>query len=121
MTYTKCSGSGDCNGFFLPLNDLMGVLNGKWKMRLILCLSSEPKRFNEMKKCHGISPRILSKELKDLEINGVVLRTELNDNLKSVEYSLTDAGKELVSIILQLQKWGTTHRQNVLEENDRLK
>nr|WP_321452553.1 helix-turn-helix domain-containing protein [uncultured Carboxylicivirga sp.] len=114
MACTKCSGYGDCNGFFLPLNDLMCVLNGKWKMRLILCLSSEPKRFNEIKKCHEISPRILSKELKELEINGVVLRTELNDNLKSVEYSLTDAGKELVSIILQLQLWGEEHRRKVM-------
>ncbi|MCU4164213.1 winged helix-turn-helix transcriptional regulator [Carboxylicivirga caseinilyticus] len=115
MACVKCSGLGDCNGFFVPLNDLMCVLNGKWKMRLILCLASEPKRFNEMKKCHGISPRILSKELKELEINGVVNRKELNDNLKSVEYSLTTPGNELVKIILQLQKWGASHRKNVLD------
>jgi DNA-binding HxlR family transcriptional regulator len=93
----------------------MSVLNGKWKMRLILCLASEPKHFNEIWKCHGISPRILSKELKELELNSILIRTELNDNLKSVVYSLTEQGVELVPIILQLQKWGTRYRKSILE------
>ncbi|PKQ62320.1 hypothetical protein BZG02_13505 [Labilibaculum filiforme] len=114
MACTKCSGSGECNTFLLPFNDLMNVLSGKWKIRLILCLQSEPKRFNEMKKCHGISPRILSKELKDLEMNGVIIRTELNDNMKAVVYSLSEMGTELIPIILQLHKWGTDHRQKML-------
>ncbi|MDR1682302.1 MAG: helix-turn-helix transcriptional regulator, partial [Candidatus Symbiothrix sp.] len=108
-------GHGDCSSFFVPLNDLMSVLNGKWKMRLILCLASEPKHFNEIWKCHGISPRILSKELKELELNSILIRTELNDNLKSVVYSLTEQGVELVPIILQLQKWGTRYRKSILE------
>ncbi len=116
MSCIKCSGSGDCEGFFLPLNDLMCVLNGKWKMRIILCLVSESKHFNEIKKCHKISPRILSKELKELELNGVVNREELNDNLKSVVYSLTDPGMELVPIIIQLQEWGKKHRERILEK-----
>ncbi len=118
MSCTKCSGNDGCGDFFLPLNDLMGVLSGKWKMRLILCMYSEPKRFNEMKKCHGISPRILSKELKELEMSGVLCREELNDSLKSVEYSLTNAGRDLVAIIMQLQKWGQAHRNNVLRNGD---
>jgi DNA-binding HxlR family transcriptional regulator len=114
MACTKCSGQGDCSSFFVPLNDLMSVLNGKWKMRLILCLASEQKHFNEIWKCHGVSPRILSKELKELELNMILTRTELNDNLKSVVYSLTKQGAELVPIILQLQKWGTRHRESIL-------
>ncbi len=105
---------GECNAFFLPLNDLMSVLNGKWKMRIILCLASEPKRFNEIKKCHNISPRILSKELKELKMNEIITRTEVNDNLKTVIYTLTEMGNELIPIIMQLQKWGTNHRQKVL-------
>ncbi len=115
MSCTKCSGMGDCNGFFLPLNDLMCVLNGKWKIRIILCLASEPKHFNEIKKCHTISPRVLSKELKELELNGVVNREEINDNLKSVIYSLTDAGIELIPLIMQLQEWGKKHRERILD------
>ncbi len=83
-------------------------------MRIILCLASEPKHFNEIKKCHEISPRILSKELKELEINDIVKRTEVGDNLKSVIYSLTEQGEELIPIIMQLQKWGMMHRQNIL-------
>ena len=114
MDCTKCSGKGDCNSFLLPLDDLIGVLNGKWKMRLILCLSAETKRFNEIKRCHEISPRILSKELKELEMYGIISRTEVNNNLKSVDYALTDIGLELIPIIVQLQKWGTDYRKKVL-------
>lgn len=116
MTCTKCSGKGDCNSFFLPLNDLLRVLSGKWKMRLILCVASEPKRFNEMKNCHEISPRILSKELKELEMNGIISRTEINNSLKTVYYALTDIGKELIPIIVQFQKWGTDYRQKMLSQ-----
>ena len=114
MACTKCSGMNDCNAFFLPLNDLLTVLNGKWKMRLILCLASEPKRFNEMKNCHGISPRILSKELKELEMNGIIIKTEVKDSLNTVIYTLTEIGLELIPIIMQLQKWGDAHRHKVL-------
>ncbi|MDR2119493.1 MAG: helix-turn-helix transcriptional regulator [Tannerella sp.] len=119
MACIKCSGKGDCNGFFLPLNDLMGVLSGKWKMRLILCMANEPKHFNEIWKCQGISPRILSKELKELELNSIIVRTEIDDNLKSVIYSLTEPGRELVPVIMQLQKWGTVHRENILSGGQR--
>ena len=121
MACTKCSGMNDCNTFFLPLNDLLTVLNGKWKMRLILCLSSEPKRFNEMKKCHGISPRILSKELKELEMNGIIIKTEVKDSLNTVIYTLTEIGLELIPIIMQLQKWGDAHRHKVLAQIQRKK
>lgn len=114
MACAKCSGKGDCDSFFLPLNDLLRVLNGKWKMRLILCIASETKRFNEIKNCHEISPRILSKELKELEMYGIISRTEVNDNLRSVNYALTDIGTELVPIIIQFQKWGTDYRQKAL-------
>lgn len=116
MACTKCSGHCDCEPFFLPLNDLLRVLSGKWKMRLILCIASEGKRFNEMKNCHKISPRILSKELKELELNGIISRTEMNDNLKTVNYDLTDIGAELVPIILQFQKWGSDYREMVLQK-----
>lgn len=116
MACTKCSGKGDCEAFFLPLDDLLRVLNGKWKMRLILCIANEPKRFNEIKKCHEISPRVLSKELKELEMYGIISRTELNDNLKSVNYALTETGTELIPVIVQFQKWGTSYRQKILSK-----
>ena len=114
MACTRCQGADSCNAFFLPLNDLMSILNGKWKIRIILCLASEPKRFNEIKKYHNISPRILSKELKELEANEIISRAELGDSLKSVQYSLAELGKELIPIIIQLQKWGEIHRSRII-------
>jgi DNA-binding HxlR family transcriptional regulator len=74
----------------------------------------ESKRFNEMKRCHDISPRILSKELKELEMYGIISRTEVNDSLKTVNYALTDIGTELIPIIVQFQKWGSDYRQKFL-------
>ncbi|WP_346864093.1 helix-turn-helix domain-containing protein [uncultured Draconibacterium sp.] len=93
----------------------MFVLNGKWRIRIILCLASGEKGFNEIKKCHNISPRILSKELKELEINKVINRYKKEDNFKSVIYELSEQGKELIPIIIKLQEWGERHRKNVLD------
>ncbi|HAQ19888.1 MAG TPA: transcriptional regulator [Prolixibacteraceae bacterium] len=85
---------------------MLNVLNGKWKMRIVLCLASEPKRFNEIKKCHEISPRILSKKLKELKMNEVITRTEVNDNLKTVIYALTEHGNELIPHYYATSKMG---------------
>jgi DNA-binding HxlR family transcriptional regulator len=104
------SGKKSCQEFLLPLNDLMGVLNGKWKISLLICISTGPKRFNELKICHQISPRVLSKELKDLILHNVVSRKENDDNLGSVDYQLTEQGEALIPIIKQLHTWAVKYR-----------
>ncbi|HAW80185.1 MAG TPA: transcriptional regulator, partial [Balneola sp.] len=78
----KCSGE-----FVLAVNDTMNVLNGKWKLPIIGSLLYGKKRFKELEReIPKITPRMLSKELKDLEVNSIVTRTVYNTTPVTIEY-----------------------------------
>ncbi|MBY0426334.1 MAG: helix-turn-helix transcriptional regulator, partial [Cytophagales bacterium] len=65
-----------CMGMLLPVKDALQVLNGRWKLPIIISLTFGAKRFRQISKdVHGITDRMLSKELKDLETNQLVKRT----------------------------------------------
>jgi DNA-binding HxlR family transcriptional regulator len=67
-----------------------------------------------VREIHGITPRMLSKELKDLEVNQLVKRTVYDTSPVTVEYSLTPYGKSLQKVIEELRTWGTQHRKRIL-------
>jgi DNA-binding HxlR family transcriptional regulator len=75
------------------------------------------KRFNEMEReIPKITARMLSKELRELEMNELVKRT-VHDNIPVViEYSLTDYGRSLDDVIEALHKWGTQHRKKIMSK-----
>ncbi|MGI5964919.1 MAG: winged helix-turn-helix transcriptional regulator [Candidatus Methanomethylophilaceae archaeon] len=86
----------------------MSVIGGRWKST-ILCLLSRngTLRFSELqRKITGISPRILSKQLKELERDGVVSRNETGEKPVKVEYSLTSKGKSLIPVLSAIAEWG---------------
>jgi DNA-binding HxlR family transcriptional regulator len=102
--------------FVLAVNDTLNVISGKWKLPIIGSLLFGKKRFKEMEKSiPKITPRMLSKELKELEINGIVSRTVYNTIPLTVEYELTDAGKKVEKLINVIVEWGIQHRKNMLE------
>lgn len=104
-----------CLIHILPVRDALDILNGKWKLPIIVALTFGPKRFKELQKdITGITARMLSKELKDLEINELVKRTVYDTMSVSVEYSLTPYGYTLKQIINELKKWGTKHRTKIM-------
>ncbi|WP_428232748.1 winged helix-turn-helix transcriptional regulator [Flavobacterium sp.] len=106
----------ECAGSLRNIIDALYVLNGKWKIALILSLIQSSKRFNEIKKeIEGISPKILAKELKDLELNDFVKRTVHQTIPVSVVYEVTDYSKTLKSVIHELSNWGKMHREKVKE------
>lgn len=70
-------------------------------------------KFRELAKEAGISPRILSKELKELEANGLVSRTVLDTRPISVEYELTAYSVSLNEVISTMYEWGQMHRQKI--------
>lgn len=106
----------ECRQAMLPVLDAMYVLQGKWVLPIILALTFDKCGFRELERqVIGISPRMLSKELKHLEDNFVVSRKVLPTKPVSVEYSLTAHGKSLKSVILALQKWGSKHRSVIKE------
>jgi DNA-binding HxlR family transcriptional regulator len=106
----------ECKKNLLPVKDALDILGGKWKLPIIVALSFNNKHFREMiREIQGITPRMLSKELKDLEVNQLVKRTVYDTSPVSVEYSLTPYGKSLQKVIGELRKWGTIHRKRILD------
>lgn len=105
----------ECMGMIRPVKDALEVLNGKWKLPIIIALTFGNKRFSEMaREIPGITDRMLSKELRDLEMNFMVKRTVYDAVPVVVEYSLTEYGESLDSIIEELRKWGLKHRKKVM-------
>jgi DNA-binding HxlR family transcriptional regulator len=97
----------------LAIKDTIHVLQGKWKIPIIGALFKDINRFNEMaRSIPKITPRMLSRELKELELNGIVTRTETED---LISYQLTPSGHELFAVIQQMIKWGMQHRQTVMK------
>lgn len=103
--------------FVLAINDTLNVFNGKWKMPIIGSLLFDKKRFTEIQRnIPKITPRMLSKELKDLEINGIVKRTVYDTIPVSVEYELTDSAKSLGEVLDKMLEWGLQHRESVISK-----
>lgn len=107
----------ECKKHILAVNDAMYVLNGKWKISIVATLFYHKKRrFSDMlKDVDGISNKMLSKELKELEINKLVKRTVLDTQPITVEYELTEYGQNLEAVISNLSDWGTEHRKEIIK------
>jgi len=106
----------ECRGMILPVRDALDVLNGKWKLPILISLTLRKKRFGEMaKEIPKITDRMLSKELRELELHGLIKRTVYDTIPVVIEYSVTEYGHSLDSVIIELRKWGTQHRQRVIE------
>ena len=102
----------ECLNMIRPVKDALDVLNGKWKLPIIIALSFGNKRFGEIsKEIPKITDRMLSKELRDLEMNRLVKRTVYDSMPVIVEYSLTEYGHSLDKVIDELRKWGVQHRK----------
>ena len=101
--------------FVLAINSTLNVISGKWKLPIIGSLLYGKKRYKELEKeIPKITPRMLSKELKDLEVNGIVKRTVHNSIPVLVEYELTVSGQSLHQVIEPMIEWGLQHRKNII-------
>ncbi len=97
----------------MAIHDAMDVLNGKWKISIIssVCYYNKRRFSDILNDVNGISNKMLSKELKELEMNKLITRTVRNTQPVTVEYNLTEYGKSLQTIIDDLAKWGAEHRK----------
>lgn len=103
-----------CNSALSSIGDAIYVIGGKWKLRIIMALRDGNKRFNELQRTvEGISARVLSNELKELEINGFVKRNVYTDIPVVIEYELTDYSDTLHDVLRALSEWGTMHRNRI--------
>ena len=104
-----------CQASVLAVKDALYVLNGKWKLPLILSLSEGPQRFKDIQRTLGeITPKILSKELRDLEMNQFVERQVLSTRPVTVFYALTPYSRSLDRVLEELRNWGMQHRQRIM-------
>ncbi len=107
-----------CEKKLIAIEDAMYVIGGKWKMTIVAGLSYGPKRFSELlESIEGISGKMLSRTLKEMEINLLVKRTVSETRPISVEYELTDYARDLCVIIDQIAEWGSKHRQKIIDSN----
>ncbi len=105
----------DCSQKILAISDTMEILNGKWKMSIIACLCYKPMRYSELlKEVKGISGKMLSRELKDLEVNELITRNVLSTAPVAVEYTITDYGKSLKDLTNVIADWGFIHRKRII-------
>lgn len=111
---THLSGE-QCKKMLLPVKDALDVLSGKWKLQIILSLTFGKKRFKQIQReIPGLTPKMLSKELKELEINELAVRHVYDTLPVTVEYELTSYGRTLRPLIEELHKWGTRHRKRII-------
>lgn len=98
--------------------DTLELLSGKWKLLILtLLFSDSPLRFSEIERAlETITPRMLSKELKDLEQNELIERRVYPTTPVTVEYALTDYGRSLESVMFALGDWGKNHRRRIMNQ-----
>jgi DNA-binding HxlR family transcriptional regulator len=99
----------------MAMQDTLDVVGGKWKLVLISILRNGTLRFKELAREAEITPRILSKELKELELNGLVKRTVRDTRPVTVEYSLTPYSKTLGDMVVAMHNWGVQHRKHLIK------
>ncbi|MBK5720740.1 helix-turn-helix transcriptional regulator [Dysgonomonas sp. Marseille-P4677] len=107
-----------CNQNLLAMRDTLDILGGKWKLQILHYLTANENNDNTFKKIErgisGISAKMLSKELKDLEQNELVSRKVISGKPVTVEYAITEYGKSTGIITQKLVDWGITHRKRIL-------
>ena len=100
----------ECTRQLLPVQDALDVLAGKWKLQIILSLTFGKKRFKQIQReLPGLTPKMLSKELKDLEMNDLAVRHVYDSIPVMVEYELTPYGKTLKPLIQELHAWDNAY------------
>lgn len=101
------------------INDTLNVISGKWKLPIIGSVLFGKKRFTEIQRnIPKITPRMLSKELKELELNGMIIRKVYDSTPVTVEYELSESGKLITGVLDKMIEWGIEHRISVFSVAD---
>ncbi len=102
MTYSKNGKTYHC-----PVEAALEVIGGKWKPLILWALGNNVMRFGELQKgLPGVNAKMLTKQLRELEADGVITRTVFPEVPPRVEYAITDFGKTLIPILQALCNWG---------------
>ncbi len=105
-----------CQHKLMVTRDTMEVIQGKWRIPIIIALTFGQKRFGEIQRdIVDISPKMLSQELKALEENKIITRIPHYESMPvTVEYSLTPLGKSMKKLLDEILNWGTHFRKEIV-------
>jgi DNA-binding HxlR family transcriptional regulator len=107
----------ECNMVLAAVGDALYAIGGKWKLMIIISIARGNKRFTELQRqVKGISARVLSGELKDLEQTGFVVKKVSVGYPVMIEYELTPYSHTLEKVVASLTEWGIQHRKKIKSE-----
>lgn len=93
------------------------MIGGKWKLSIIVALADGDKRFTELQRqIEGISARVLSNELKDMELTGFIYKKVTVDPML-IEYGLAPYSRSLEQVVRALGEWGSQHRAKLKSDS----
>lgn len=90
------------------------IIGNKWKLLILRNLQTRPWRFNELRKSlDGVSQKVLTDNLRQLEADGIISRTVYPEVPPRVEYSLTDLGETMRPILSAMESWGKSYKDTI--------
>lgn len=104
----------ECLKQMLPIRDALEVVSGKWKILILTSLMHGNQRFTEIQRSiPNINPKVLSKELKDLEEHQLIKRIVHDDYPVFIEYIATEYAQSLRKVMQELHTWGVNHHKKL--------
>ena len=97
-----------------PVATTVALIGNKWKLLILRNLLVRPWRFNELhKSLDGISQKVLTESLRQMETDGIITRTVYPEVPPRVEYALSELGKSMRPILNTMQEWGNNYKANL--------
>ena len=104
----------DCIATVKPVRDALDIISGKWKLPIIISITVGNERFTDIQNSiPGITPKVLAKELRELEQNKLISRTVVADYPVKISYKAEPYADTLTPIIYALKEWGENHREKI--------
>ncbi len=104
-----------------PVRDTLDIISGKWKLPIIISISIGNDRFTDIQdSIPGITPKVLAKELKELESNQLIKRTIVGDYPVKVVYEPDVYAETLNPIIFAMKDWGINHRHKLFKSTEQV-
>ena len=120
VTPTEPRNFAECTESLIPVSDVLAQISSKWTIFVVRTLSDGPRRFSELKReIEGVSQKMLTQTLRDLEKDGFVTRTVTPSIPPRVDYELTPMGYELNVPLMAIGSWAHANRHRVVEARAR--
>lgn len=102
-----------------PLTAALAAIGGKWKLIIVYWLAESPKHFAALRReMSGISQKVLTQQLRELEGDGMIQRQPTGPIPAPVEYSLTDYGRSVMPLVEDIRLWGRGHIEQLSDSTD---